>query len=122
MHSSVLQNEKYIGFASDNCVDVIAEGSLPSEWDNPKDAHSATYEAKDADGKPVKYLKEFPGMTAEDLAACDSSPASQYNHTGAIPYTAIVDPHTLKEIRGLSGGQSASSALMRPPSVPAPAI
>jgi hypothetical protein len=40
------------------------------------------------------------------MIALDSSPAGQYNKTGKIPYTSIVDPFTLQEIKGMPGGQS----------------
>ena len=106
MHGSVLQNDKYIDYANDNCVDVISEGDVEKGMNDPKDTHNGTYDGKDAEGKAVKYLKEFPGMTAADLIALNGSPAGQYNKTGKIPYTSIVDPYTQAEIKGMSGSQS----------------
>jgi hypothetical protein len=106
MHSSVLQNDKYIEFANENTVEVIALSRLQEGVDK-KDPKAEQYDAKDENGNPVKYMKEFPGLTLADMLALDGSPAGQYNKTGRIPYTAIVDPHSLAEIRALPGGQSA---------------
>lgn len=110
MHGSVLQNEKYIEFTNDNSVEVIALQRL-DEGIQKNDPKAATYDAKDENGNPVKYLVEYPGMTVEQMNACNNSPAGQYNDTGSIPYTVIVDPHTLKKMTGLSGGQSAKGLI-----------
>ncbi len=110
MHSSVLQNEKYIAFANDNTVEVIAEERL-DEGRSKKDPKADEYDGKDADGKPAKLMKEWPNLTYDEMLALTSSPGGQYNHTGKIPYTSIVDPYTLKEIKGLSGGQSAKGLM-----------
>lgn len=110
MHSSVLQNDKYIEFADDNSVEVIALQRLQEGIDK-KDPKAETYDAKDEKGNPVKYLKEYPGMTVEEMLNLDRSPAGQFNDSGKIPYTAIVDPHTLKKIQGLPGGLSAKGLM-----------
>lgn len=110
MHGSVLQNDKYIEFSDDNSVEVIALGRLQEGIDK-NDPKAATYDAKDDKGNPVKYLKEYPGMTVEEMLNLDRSPAGQYNDTGKIPYTVIVDPHTLKKIKGMSGGLSAKGLM-----------
>lgn len=110
MHSSVLQNEKYIQFANDNTVEVICEERL-DEGRQKKDPKADEYDGKDADGKPVKLMKEWPNLTYDEMIALAGSPGGQYNHTGKIPYTSIVDPYTLKEMKGLSGGQSAKGLM-----------
>jgi hypothetical protein len=107
----VLQNDKYIAFADDNTVEVLALGSIPSQLDDPKDRRTETYDGKDENGKPVKYMKEFAGCTADQLNALNSSPAGQYNKTGRIPYLSIVDPYTLQEIKQMPGG-AATKGLM----------
>jgi hypothetical protein len=93
----VLQNEKYIEFADDNTVEVLALGELQSGIDKG-DRRAETYDGKDEKGNPVKYLKEFAGCTVEQLNALNSSPANQYNKTGHIPYVCLVDPWTQKQI------------------------
>ena len=110
MHSSVLQNDKYIDFANDNTVEVIAEQRL-DEGRQKKDPKADEYDAKDEKGNAVKYLKEWPNLTYDEVLALNSSPAGQYNKTGKIPYTSIVDPYTLTEMKGLAGGQSAKGVM-----------
>ncbi len=104
MHSSVLQNDKYIDFANENTVEVMSLQELKKGLD-AKDKKAAQYDAVDENGEPVKYLVEFPGLTVEDIYALRKSKAPSYNETQSIPYTAIVDPHTLKQMRGLGGSQ-----------------
>jgi hypothetical protein len=99
----VLQNDEYIAFAEDNSVEVLAMGSIQEGIDK-KDKRAELYDGKDADGKDVKFMKEFAGCTVEQLEALNGSPAGQYNKTGKIPYVAIVDPHTLKEMKSMPGG------------------
>ena len=106
----MLQNEKYIEFANDNTVEVIAMSRLQEGIDK-KDRKAETYDAKDEKGNPVKYLKEFAGMTVEQILGLDSSPAGQYNKTGKIPYVAIVDPFTLQEIKKQPGGFAAGGLM-----------
>jgi hypothetical protein len=110
MHSSVLQNKKYIEFADESTVEVMALQRL-DEGISKNDPKAATYDAKDENGNPVKYLLEFPNLTVEEVLALNSSPAGQYNDTGRIPYTCIVDPYTLKKMQCFGGGQSAKTIM-----------
>jgi hypothetical protein len=112
MHAAVLHNDKYIAYANDNTVEVIAQQDLQKGVDEGKDKRAETYDAKDAEGKPVKYMKEWPGLTLEEMLALHASPAPSYNKTNGIPYTSIIDPFTLKEIKGLPGGGHSPKALM----------
>lgn len=105
MHGSVLQNEKYIEFTNDNTVEVLALQDLQKGID-AGDPRAGTYDAKDENGNPVKYMKSWPGLTAEEINNLHRSPAGQYNDTKGIPFTAIIDPHTLKRVTALSGSQS----------------
>src|SRR5690606_35768296 len=72
-----------------------------------KDRKAATYEGKDG----RQYLVEYPNLTVEEMLALNSSKASSFNDTGKIPFTAVVDPHTLKEMHRWSGGTSASTII-----------
>lgn len=110
MHRSVLQNKEYIKFAGDNTVEVMVLGSL-DKGIQAQDRKAATYEAKDEKGNAVKYLMEFPNLTVEDMNSMARSKAGSYNNTGKIPYTSIVNPHTLEEMKGLLGGQSSSTLM-----------
>lgn len=99
----MLQNKKYIKFAEENTVEVMAMSRL-SEGIEKGDRRAATYTAKDAEGNEVEYLVEFPGLTVEQINSMNSSKAGSYNNTGRIPYTAIVNPHTLAEMSNIAGG------------------
>jgi len=106
----VLQNDKYIAFANDNTVEVIALGELQDGIDK-KDRRAELYDAKDEAGNPVKYMKEFAGMTVEQLLGLNSSPANSYNKTGHIPYVSIVDPFTTLEMKSMPGGAAAGGLM-----------
>ncbi len=106
MHGSVLQNKKYIKFAFENTVEVMALSRL-EEGISKNDRKAATYEAKDG----TEYLVEFPNLTVEDVKNLRSSKAGTYNKTGKIPYTAIVDPHTLEEMESIKGGYSGKTLM-----------
>ena len=109
MHSAVLQNKKYIQFAKENTVEVMSMSSLERGIE-AGDRRAATYKEK-VGGQEVEYLVEFPGLTVDEMLALKRSRAGQYNKTGKIPYTALVDPHTLEEIQSWSGGQSGSTLI-----------
>jgi hypothetical protein len=97
----VLQNKKYIKFASENTVEVMALSRL-EEGIAKNDRKAATYKARDG----TDYLVEFPNLTVKDIKEMRSSKAGSYNNTGKIPYTAIVNPHTLEEMDSIPGGYS----------------
>ncbi|MHC4849408.1 MAG: hypothetical protein ACYTEG_13255 [Planctomycetota bacterium] len=105
MHSSVLQNKKYIKFAYDNTVEVIAVSSLDGAI-KKGDARAGTYKAKDANGKEVEYLISWPGLTVEDMRKLNGSKVRSYNDTRGIPHVAVVNPHTLEKFAGWNGGSS----------------
>ncbi|MEZ5989770.1 MAG: hypothetical protein R3F30_11735 [Planctomycetota bacterium] len=106
----MLRNKKYIKHADDNTVEVISLSRLQEGIDK-KEKLAETYTEEDVDGKEVEYLVEYPGMQPAEMIALSQSKASTYNKTGKIPYTAIVDPFTLEEIRNQSGGYSAKSLI-----------
>jgi hypothetical protein len=110
MHQSVMCNKKYIDFAKDNTVEVIALQRL-DEGIEKKDKKAETYEAK-VNGKTVEYLCEFPGLTVAEMLALNGSKASSYNDTGGIPYTCLVNPHTLEKITHWSGGGASAGTIM----------
>jgi hypothetical protein len=109
MHDGVMCGKKYIDFAAENTVEVIALSSFQEGVDK-KDKHAETYDAK-VNGETVKFLVEFPGLTADQVLALGSSKAGTYNKTGGVPYTALIDPHTEEEITKWSGSQSANTIM-----------
>lgn len=102
----MLQNKKYIKFASENTVEVIALSRL-EEGISKNDRKAATYKAKDG----TEYLVEFPNLTVADIKKLRSSKAGTYNNTGKIPYTAIVNPHTLEELENIRGSYSGKTLM-----------
>ena len=109
LHSAILKNKKYIEFSDKNTVEVICLGSLQEGIDK-KDERAETYEVT-VDGKKVSYLKEFPGLTVEQMLALASSKGAYYNNTSKIPYTCIVNPHTLEEVEKWQGGDASAGAV-----------
>ncbi len=109
MHSAVMCNKKYIDFANENTVEVISLDRL-GEGIDKKDKKAETYEAK-VDGQVVNYLVEFPGLTVDDMKALRDSKASSYNNSGGIPYTCLVNPHTLEEITSWKGGSASAGTI-----------
>jgi hypothetical protein len=106
MHSAVLQNKKYIEFAKQNTVEVLTLGRL-DEGVQRMDKRAVAYRAKDASGQETLLMLHWPNLSYAEILALDRSPAARYNKTGKIPYTSIVNPHTLEEMKGMVGGQSA---------------
>jgi hypothetical protein len=109
LHQSICKNKKYIEFAEKSTVEVICLSSLQEGIDK-KDHKAETYEAE-VGGKKVQCLIEFPGMTIAQMLAMHASKGGQYNNTGKVPYTCIVDPHTLEEIQHWQGGGVSQDAL-----------
>lgn len=111
MHGSVLQNDKYISFANNNTVEVMAISRLDeavSKGDKQsvdEKRKTETYDGKDDKGNSIKLMKEWPNLTYDQLIALNSSPAGQYNKTGRIPYTSVINPFTLVETKQMPGGQ-----------------
>jgi len=93
VHGSVLQNKKYIKFAYENTVEVLALSRL-DEGIQKGDKRAATYSGDD--GK--EYMVGWPNLTAADISSMCSSKAGSYNNTGKIPFTCIVNPHDEAEM------------------------
>lgn len=106
----MLQNKKYIKFADDNSVEVIVLGRL-DEAIEKEEKGAATYKGKDESGNEVEFLVGYPNLTVEDMQKMGGSKAGSYNNTGKIPYTAIVDPHTLEEMENIKGGYGAGTLI-----------
>jgi hypothetical protein len=102
VHGSVLQNKKYISFAEENTVEVLALSAL-DQGIQKKDKRAATFKAKDVDGVEKDFMVGWPNLTAEDINSLNSSKAGSYNTSGGIPYTAVIDPFTLEEMGNIKG-------------------
>lgn len=110
MHRSVLENRTYGRFAAENTVEVIAMEELDRAL-REQSPHVKTYRAKDVYGQETDYLAEFPGLTVEQLRDLSDSHAVTYMQGGRIPYTAVVDPHTLAEMEGIRGVRTAKDLI-----------
>ena len=103
MHRSVLENGSYAKFAAAHTVEML----VTEEMDRALAAKNPlikTYKTKDPYGDAVDYLVHFPGVTIDQLRSLSNSAAINYIAAAKkIPYTAIVDPHTLKEMEAFTG-------------------
>ena len=108
MHSSVLQNKKYIDFANKNTVEVITIDIQTGI--SKKDKRAETYTDKDENGNPVERLVEFPNLTVDQLDKLRGSGASKYSSRG-VPYTVVVNPHTLEMMEDFLGGRAAGALM-----------
>ncbi len=110
MHASLMCNDKYIAFAREHTVEVIALERLQEGIDE-KSPKAATYKTT-ARGQEVECLVEFPGLTPAEMLALASSKAGTYNDTGKIPFTCLVDPFTLTELKRYEGGGHSAKSIM----------
>ena len=61
------------------------------------------YDAKDENGSTVQRVVGWPSLTIDQMQKLNRSKAGRYNNTGKIPYTAIINPHTLAEMSNIKG-------------------
>ncbi|MGH7163111.1 MAG: hypothetical protein ACREID_06485 [Planctomycetota bacterium] len=101
----MLQDKSYIRFAAENSVEVISMEEMEKALAE-KGAMVRTYTSKDAYGDEVECLAEFPGLTIAQLERLSDGKAIEYMEGGKIPYTAIVNPHTLEPMEGMKGKKS----------------
>jgi hypothetical protein len=109
MHKSVMCSRKYIEFAAENTVEVISLSRL-EEGIEKKEDRAATYEGTRR-GEKGRFMCEFPGLTSDEMLALNHSKAGTYNDTGKVPFTCLVDPYTLQEIRRWQGGTPAGEIM-----------
>ena len=117
MHAGVMCNDKYIAFANENTVEVLALQDLDkamakTDPDATDRKRLEEYDCTDEKGNKVRYLCEFPGLTKDEVLALHRSKASSYNDTRGIPFTAVIDPHTEKEMQRWEGGGHSPKSIM----------
>ena len=110
MHRSVLQNKVYGKYARKCTVEVLTMEELDRAVAE-ESRHIRTYRDVDAYGDDVERLVEFPGLTIDQLEGLSNSDALNYMQGNRIPYTAIVDPHTGREMEGLRGVRQAKDLI-----------
>ena len=100
----MLKNKDYIRFSNENCVEVMAmQDQERALREKPKRAE--TCKVKDAYGDVVECYVEFPGITVDEMKGLFSSDALQYMEGPLMPYTAVVNPHTLKTLGSIKRGE-----------------
>lgn len=95
----MLQNEKYIKFAAEACIDVISVSGVPQAVAQGRD-RAETFQKP---GSDEKWLVNWPSLTVEDMKALNASKVPRYNDTRGIPFTCIVDPHTEERMTVIKG-------------------
>jgi len=108
----VLQGGVYIKYAEGHTVEVICMEEIDRAL-RDENRLVRTFKVTDAYGDDVHQLAELPGLTVEDLKALYDSKAFDYVKGNRMPYTTIVDPHTLKEMDEFQGGYSAKDLIAR---------
>jgi len=106
----VLENARYVKCSRANAGEVVCMEELDRAL-SEKAKTVRTYRAKDPYGDDVEYLKEFPGLTLDDLRQLSNNEAILrfMGGKGKIPYTAIVDPHTGKAMETIEGKPTVKS-------------
>jgi hypothetical protein len=103
VHRAVFENKGYIKFSRKNCVEVMAMQDIERALaEKPKRA--ATYKTKDAYGDEIECFVKFAGVTIDQMRKLIEGPAMDYMEGPLMPYTGVIDPHTLKTIGGVKRG------------------
>jgi hypothetical protein len=105
----VLANPAYIKFSRENCVELMCMKDIEQAL-KEKPAHATTYKAKDPYGDEIECFECCPGVTVAQMLALHEGKPLEYMKGPLMPYTAVVDPHTLKDLGGIERGQATSAA------------
>jgi len=105
----VLDNPSYIRFSRESCVELMCMKDIEQALAE-KPAHAATYKAKDAYGDEIECFECCPGVTIDQMKALHEGKPIEYMKGPLMPYTAVVDPHTLKDLGGIERGQATSAS------------
>lgn len=101
----MLQNKKYIKFANENTVEVLSLSRL-DEGIKKEDPKAAKYTKKNAAGEKVEYMAKWPNLTLDMIQKMRTTKAGTYNDTGKIPYTCLINPHTLDRMHTFKGASA----------------
>lgn len=109
LHESILQDRDYQRFSADHIVEVISLDRLP-EGVEAEERKAETYKGR-RDGQEMDFLVQFAGLTVDEVVALNESKASEYNETGGVPVTTLVDPFTLDAITAWNGPAEADGIM-----------
>jgi len=104
----VLTNQGYIRFSRANCVEIMCMQDIDKALAEKPD-RAKTYRTKDAYGDEIECFESFPGVTVDQLRKIGEGEALTYMQGSLMPYTAVIDPHTLKDMIGIRRGEATSA-------------
>jgi hypothetical protein len=104
----VLQNPSYIKFSRESCVEVMCMKDIERALEE-KPAHGKTYKSKDPYGDEIECFECCPGVTVKQMLALHEGKPLEYMKGPLMPYTAVVDPHTLADLGGIQRGEATSA-------------
>ncbi|MFI5402441.1 MAG: hypothetical protein ACHQ1G_05850 [Planctomycetota bacterium] len=104
----MLANPAYIKFSRENCVELMCMKDIEQAV-KEKPANATTYKAKDAYGDEIECFECCPGVTITQMLALHEGKPLEYMKGPLMPYTAVVDPHTLADLGGIERGQETSA-------------
>jgi len=74
-----------------------------------KPDRAKTYVAKDPYGDDIECFECCPGVTVKQMLALHEGKPLEYMKGPLMPYTAIVDPHTLQDLGGIQRGEATTA-------------
>jgi hypothetical protein len=104
----VLDNPSYIKFSRESCVEVMCMKDIEQALQE-KPANGRTYKGKDAYGDEIECFECCPGVTVKQMLALHEGKPLEYMKGPLMPYTAVVDPHTLEDLGGIQRGEATSA-------------
>lgn len=108
----MLQGGVYIKYAAEHTVEVVCMEEIDRAL-GEENRLIRTFKVTDAYGDDVHQLVELPGLTVDDLKLLSDSKARDYVKGNRMPYTTVVDPHTLKEMDEFQGAYTAKDLIAR---------
>ena len=105
----MLANPSYIKFSRESCVELMCMKDIEQALAE-KPANAKTYMSKDPYGDEVEYFECCPGVTIKQMLALHEGKPLEYMKGPLMPYTAVVDPHTLQDLGGIQRGEATSAA------------
>lgn len=74
-----------------------------------KPAHGKTYKTKDPYGDEIECFECCPGVTVKQMLLLHEGKPLEYMKGPLMPYTAVVDPHSLADLGGIQRGEATSA-------------
>lgn len=104
----MLQNPSYIRFSRESCVELMCMKDIEQALAEKPD-RARTYKAKDPYGDEIECFECCPGVTIDQMKELHEGKPLEYMKGPLMPYTAVVDPHTLADLGGIERGAATSA-------------